>query len=92
MVGVFEITTPGIGGQIYSDLKNVRAAESFRMRTGYANRTSADNPTDLLLAGEEKNLNGVRDAGEDDAMYGGLNNRLNSPVEAGTLVANYTSG
>ena len=76
MVGVVEISNATIGATVFTDLKNVRAAVAFRSRQ--------------RVYGEDQNLNGVLDTGEDDAQYGGLNNRLNSPVETATLVANYT--
>ncbi len=76
MVGVLEISNATIGATAFTDLKNVRAAVAFSSR----NR----------VFGEDQNLNGVLDNGEDDAMYGGINGRLNSQVETATLVANYT--
>jgi hypothetical protein len=76
MVGVLEISNATIGATAFTDLKNVRAAVAFSSR----NR----------VFGEDQNLNGVLDSGEDDAMYGGINGRLNSQVETATLVANYT--
>jgi prepilin-type N-terminal cleavage/methylation domain-containing protein len=59
-------------GATYGDLKLVRAVVSFRSR----NR----------VYGEDANLNGMLDTGEDTDGNG----RLSSPVEASTMVKNFT--
>lgn len=53
----------------YSDLKRVRISASFKSR--------------FQTVGEDKNFNGVLNAGED----ADLNSRLDSPVELVTLIA-----
>ena len=60
----------------YSDLKTARVAISFTSR----NR----------VIGEDKDLDGILDAGEDDIRYNGTG-VLNSPVEAITLIKNFTN-
>jgi prepilin-type N-terminal cleavage/methylation domain-containing protein len=61
----------------YDDLKRVRLAVSFKSR----NR----------VIGEDQNLNGVWNSGEDFSGYSNGTGKLNSPVEAVTLIANYTN-
>ena len=55
----------------YADLKKVRIIISFRLKGN-------------KIVGEDKNFNGVLDAGEDTMIS---NNRLDSPVEIITLIS-----
>lgn len=55
----------------YTDFKEVRIVASFKCRG--------------RVIGEDKNLNGVLDAGEDSTVYGEAD-RLDSPVEIITLM------
>jgi type II secretory pathway pseudopilin PulG len=64
-------------GSTYPDLKKVRVSISFKSR----NR----------VIGEDKNLNGLLDAGEDDNHYANGAGQLNSPVEGVILIKNFTN-
>jgi prepilin-type N-terminal cleavage/methylation domain-containing protein len=55
----------------YSDLKRVRIIVCFRQKG-------------QRIVGEDKNLNGIWDTGEDTVI---VNNQLDSPVEVVTLIA-----
>jgi prepilin-type N-terminal cleavage/methylation domain-containing protein len=62
----------------YTDLRNMRTVISFKSRT--------------RIIGEDQNLNGVLDAGEDNPSYGANGTgRLDSPVEAVTIIKNFTN-
>ncbi len=61
----------------YSDLKKVRVLITFKVR----NKT----------IGEDQDLDGVLDTGEDMSIYTNGSSRLDSPVESVTLITNYTN-
>jgi prepilin-type N-terminal cleavage/methylation domain-containing protein len=61
----------------YSDLIKVRVVISYKSRS--------------RVVGEDQNLNGQLDIGEDDARYAGGAGRLDSPVEGVVLIKNFTN-
>jgi type II secretory pathway pseudopilin PulG len=79
VIGVFDVNDPFRNtNTTYADLKRVRIVISFRSRA--------------RIIGEDKNLNGILDAGEDDPGYGvNGTGRLDSPVEAVTIIKNFTN-
>ncbi len=77
--GVIEISNVSVYNTTYSglDLKKARVVISFKSR----NR----------VIGEDKDLDGILDAGEDDSYYLNGTGVLNSPVEGITLIKNFTN-
>ncbi|MDD5347466.1 MAG: type II secretion system protein [Candidatus Omnitrophica bacterium] len=70
------VTNP-FSGETYADLRMARVVVSFRSR----NR----------IVGEDQNLNGAWDEGEDQSGYVNGTGVLNSPVEAVILIKNFTN-
>jgi prepilin-type N-terminal cleavage/methylation domain-containing protein len=77
MIEVSDIGDP-FTNTTYTDLKKVRTVISFKSRS--------------RVIGEDKDLDGILDPGEDDAVYGANGtNRLDSPVEAITIIKSFTN-
>jgi prepilin-type N-terminal cleavage/methylation domain-containing protein len=80
-IGVGNITCTDVSDPFtnttYSDMKKVRVVISFKSR----NR----------VIGEDANLNGRLDAGEDDSRYPSGIGQLDSPVEGVILIKNFTN-
>jgi prepilin-type N-terminal cleavage/methylation domain-containing protein len=78
--GVIQVSDIGdpFTNTTYTDLKKVRTVISFKSRS--------------RVIGEDKNLNGILDPGEDDAVYGANGtSRMDSPVEAITIIKSFTN-
>jgi prepilin-type N-terminal cleavage/methylation domain-containing protein len=80
-LGVGNITCEDVAdpftGTTYLDMMKVRVVISFKSR----NR----------VIGEDANLNGQLDSGEDDSHYPNGAGQLDSPVEGVTLIKNFTN-
>jgi type II secretory pathway pseudopilin PulG len=61
----------------YPDLLKVRVVISFKSRT--------------RVIGEDQNLNGILDTGEDDSRYPNGAGQLDSPIEGVILIKNFTN-
>ncbi|MCX5707626.1 MAG: prepilin-type N-terminal cleavage/methylation domain-containing protein [Candidatus Omnitrophica bacterium] len=80
-IGVGNITCTDVADPFtnttYSDMKKIRVVISFKSRS--------------RVIGEDANLNGQLDAGEDDSRYPSGTGQLDSPVEGVTLIKNFTN-